>query len=684
VDDPRPDELLERCGRLYWQLNAAIAWTDGLRNDIEAKTCSRSGSASWKAAKPFREQVGEEQTAAGYFKERARKRNPAVTASASGFDLVEYDGDRNRLDRELGIPRLPPTLGWRSRRGPHLVYRTPSGAAPIKVQIDPEGVTLIGDGYLVCAPAWRAEYGVVYELNGIQDPVQLPAELRLVLQEYGRETRAETRRRFAEGEPIPKGHRDVTIFWEAVDRLRDGLPQKDALEQVLELNREQCTPPLDDALVRKQFRGAVKFAVEHPTETELARVEARRVLRESKVSPARGEGAKGGLGGVDRLRARKTRAELFLPFVDVQLTGPPRWLWRGKIPEGAVTLLAGRPKLGKSLLTVWVSAQLSRGLLEGDHREAPAGTLLIAAEDPPDIIVKPRLIAAAADENLVGTLVTKSDQDRQDRQGRPREDVGGLGGLDQHGAYTRRVSIPDEYWLLEQIIVETEPKISLLVLDPINSFISHKVDAHRDAEIRRVLDPLAALAARHRFAALAVVHLNRRSDTDVLNRITGSAGYGGSARSILTFGRHPENAAQRVVAAEGNWQKEAQSDLFALREVVVFPDADPDDQTMPTLVHVGATDLDSSDLIDQLDDDRSAFEEAKDYLNGELAGGPVPVADLRRGAEANGLSWRTVERAKKLLGVEARRISSAGSPRGAGRWEWFLELTNQQEGEATP
>jgi AAA domain len=364
----------------------------------------------------------------------------------------------------------------------------------------------------------------------------------------------------------------------------------------------------------------------------------------------------------------------------VQLTGPPRWLWRGKVPEGAVSLLAGRPKLGKSLLTVWLAAQLSRGLLEGDYREQPARTLLIAAEDPPDLIVKPRLIAAAADESLVGTLV----QDRQDRQDRPREEVGGLGGLDGAGTYARRITIPDEYELLEQIVVENE--VALVVLDPINSFITHKVDAHRDAEIRRVLDPLAALAARRRFSSLAVVHLNRRSDTDILNRITGSAGYGGSARSILTFGRHPENPVQRVVAAEGNWQKESQSDLFEIREVVVFPDVDPDDQTQPALVHIGVSELESSDLIDQFDDERTAIEEAKDYLYGELVGGPVPVADLRRGAEANGLSWRTVERAKKLLGVDARRVSSASSPRGAGRWEWFLELIedDQQQEGATP
>ena len=72
------------------------------------------------------------------------------------------------------------------------------------------------------------------------------------------------------------------------------------------------------------------------------------------------------------------------------MTGPPRWLWRGKIPAGAVTLVAGRPKLGKSLFAIWLAAQLSRGLLEGSYHDLPARTLIIAAEDPPDPIVKGR------------------------------------------------------------------------------------------------------------------------------------------------------------------------------------------------------------------------------------------------------------------------------------------------------
>ena len=232
---------------------------------------------------------------------------------------------------------------------------------------------------------------------------------------------------------------------------------------------------------------------------------------------------------------------------------------------------------------------------------------------------------------------------------------------------------------MEQIVVENE--IALVVLDPINSFLSSKIDSHKDAEVRRVLDPLGAMAARQRFAALAVVHLNRRTDTDVLNRILGSTGYGGSARSILTFGLDPEDEKRRVVAAEGNWQRENRSELFEICSVPVFADADPEERTQPALVHVGTSELDSSDLVDQVNGDRAVLDQAKDYLVTELALGPVPVADLRRGAEAHGISWRTVERAKKLLGVEARRISSAGTARGAGRWEWFLELAEERTDE---
>jgi hypothetical protein len=102
------------------------------------------------------------------------------------------------------------------------------------------------------------------------------------LRRLGGDTHAETRRRFAAGEPIPKGDRDVGIFWFAVDLLRNGLTQAAALERALEAGRAQCVPPLAEKLVRKQFRGAIKWVATHPTETERARAEALRILRDGR------------------------------------------------------------------------------------------------------------------------------------------------------------------------------------------------------------------------------------------------------------------------------------------------------------------------------------------------------------------------------------------------------------------
>jgi hypothetical protein len=73
------------------------------------------------------------------------------------------------------------------------------------------------------------------------------------------------------------------------------------------------------------------------------------------------------------------------------------WLWSGRIPAGDVTLLAGPPGLGKSMLTAWMAAANSRGELGGE----PGATLIATAEDSPARTVVPRLLAWNADLNLV-------------------------------------------------------------------------------------------------------------------------------------------------------------------------------------------------------------------------------------------------------------------------------------------
>src|SRR6185437_7285600 len=80
------------------------------------------------------------------------------------------------------------------------------------------------------------------------------------------------------------------------------------------------------------------------------------------------------------------------------------WLWHGRIPLGAITLLDGDPGLGKSLITIDLAARVATGrkmpfdeALEG----GPAGVVLLSEEDDLAATICPRLEMAAADMNRV-------------------------------------------------------------------------------------------------------------------------------------------------------------------------------------------------------------------------------------------------------------------------------------------
>jgi hypothetical protein len=297
VEDPRSDELLRECGLIGHRLGLAYAWTDGL-NGRAAKECSRSGSAGWKHAQPLPQQ---REAAIAFFVTRARKRNPVVAASANGLVLVEIDLNvaddaypplhevKPRIAgllRRLEL-RFPSTVVVRSRRGLHFYLRPAPGSPPTKIQISEEDdtVTASTDGYTVGAPGLHELPAVVYEYVSNGAIAELPAATYRRLEELGGDAHAEVRRRFADGEPIRKGDRDTAVFWLAVDLLRDGLSPEETFERALEAGRTRCAPPLDQKLVRKQFKGARKWALEHPTATERLRANARRVLDEQHASP---------------------------------------------------------------------------------------------------------------------------------------------------------------------------------------------------------------------------------------------------------------------------------------------------------------------------------------------------------------------------------------------------------------
>jgi AAA domain len=603
ASDPRPDALLEECGRLYWRLNVALAWTDGLADDRVAKTCSRGGRAAWKAARPFREQVAEEVAAGAYFKERARKRNPVVTAAAGGLDLVEYDGNRDELDRKHGIPRLPNTLGWRSRRGPHLVFRAPAGEAPVKIQVDDAGVTVASDGYLVCAPGWRAEHGVVYELNGAHDPVRLPAELRRQLLDQGARKRTETRRRFAAGEPIPKGHRTVALFWFAVELLRAGTAPAEALERTLAAARERCRPPLDPERARAQFKGAVKFVHEHPTETDRARAEAQRILRDRRNGERAGEGTP----QPPRGRRRRSLERRSLRTVAAE---PVEWVIDRIIPLGTLSLVAGVGGLGKSgLLLAWAK----------EITDAGGHVLIVSYEDAAAQVIRPRFEALGGDLDRLHELYV---------------DV--LDGS---------VSFPTDLPELDRHLRETQARAVLI--DPISASIDLRLDAHKDQDVRVVLGQLAHLAERQRVAIPMNAHLNKAPSSDPYLRINGSTAFYHAARSVLTVTRDPDEPDwQRLVAHhKSNYGPLAPVERWRVVPVTVAGEQGPIEAMTMQFIEI-ADDVVREDVLASHPDGVEKLDEAVAFLQEALADGDWhDSATLVRRAGEKRISERTLRRA---------------------------------------
>ena len=86
------------------------------------------------------------------------------------------------------------------------------------------------------------------------------------------------------------------------------------------------------------------------------------------------------------------------------------WLWYPYIPYGKVTIIQGDPGEGKTTLILNLAALLSKGekLPESEEKSEPINIIYQTAEDGLSDTVKPRLIAANADDDRITVIDTCS------------------------------------------------------------------------------------------------------------------------------------------------------------------------------------------------------------------------------------------------------------------------------------
>jgi len=320
------------------------------------------------------------------------------------------------------------------------------------------------------------------------------------------------------------------------------------------------------------------------------------------------------------------------------------WLWPGRIPFGKVTLLVGDPGLGKSFVSLYLASRLSTGSpLQGETEKPPKiTTLLLSAEDDLADTIRPRLNQMDADVTRIFAFkgVIEKDKDERDIE--------------------RMVRLDTDLTALEQQVVETGARF--VVVDPINAYMG-KTDGNQDIDLRRVLNPLAMIASRHKVAILVVTHSNKRSEGNKLHRVMGSLAYVGLARSVLAVGADPDAPGRcNMVQIKNNLAAQAGGLGYRIIQGEVVWDSDPVSLT-PDTVFDGATGARGKPEADEKT-------KSVDFLRNLLANGEVYSKDVYAEADAVGLSKRTVDRAKVEMNVKMRR---EGFGTG-GKWYWSLPV----------
>jgi len=318
---------------------------------------------------------------------------------------------------------------------------------------------------------------------------------------------------------------------------------------------------------------------------------------------------------------------------------PVEWLWHRRLPTVGLVVLAGDGGVGKSTLSQKIASAVTRGeaLPFGGTAGPPRGVLVLSAEEDTAAVMRPRmrLMGAALDRVMF---------------------------LDpEHGA---GFTLPSGIDQLEAECVEINA--GMVVIDSGPAFMDKGLKPNDEADIRRMLRPLAALAERRELLVVVLAHLNK-GQASAGHRVMGGAAWRNAPRLVLMIGvpdqQHPGETDQRMIVVE-------KSNLGKYPDAVSFRLATFDENPDLADVQWGQehSDVSAADLVTAAADpkEHSRLNEATDWLTEALANGPKPAAELLAAARSDGIAERTLRRSSKRLGVNTRKASLGGG------WEWSL------------
>jgi hypothetical protein len=348
---------------------------------------------------------------------------------------------------------------------------------------------------------------------------------------------------------------------------------------------------------------------------------------------------------------------------------PMRWLWPGRIACGKVTVLAGEPGLGTSVIALDIAARASSGagwphasggrgerwergqVMRVERGGGPApqrlpavGVVLVCGGDAIADTIRPRLDAAGADVRRVQALRTVCQTDGVSQRQR-----------DLPFVLERDLATLDE-------AIDKTPGCRLVVIDPVVT-PGEEGPRRERAAVRKLIDGLTGLAERKGVAVLAVAHLERLTVGPGLH--SGARGMAlveaaQAGWAVLRAIADPTGVWRVFVPIKNNLGDDRAGLFFRLRGDARTGAAKVVWEDQRRVMRW------SNALIRRYG--RSAKYEAADWLTDVLGWGPQPAREVKEKARRDGIMLRTLDRAKVILGVRTQRAGFGGD----GLWVWDL------------
>jgi hypothetical protein len=423
--------------------------------------------------------------------------NIGIATGASGLTVLDVDCKPHHNGRaayaELlkQMPEIKETLVARTGRGGlHLYYKTPEGVELPSNNSNKfaEGIDVLSrTGYVMAPPSIHPDTGKTYEFINAVPPAEIPPRLLDLLKEklcsgvINQGPKPGSDKHF-----IPSGEHNDFLWRRACSMRAHGDDEETIYASLAVVNAIRCVPPVPDDEIADYARRASQYTPNQAT-----------YQRDKKEIS-------------DRLNApdvgrKKLDLITFAQVTEEELD----WLWYGRIAYGKFQLLIGMPGKTKTYLACSISAHVTTGTPLPDDamnlNPSPHSVLFMTYEDGLGDTLKPRLRKCGADLSKVYTI-SMEDQ-----------------------AFTTK-DIP----ALEAAIRE-HPEIRLVVIDPVQNMMIG-TDGNNDESVRQALNPLLQMAGKLNVAVLGIKHLNKDEKASIDNRVGGSIGYAGMARSILLAG----------------------------------------------------------------------------------------------------------------------------------------------------